>query len=231
VTIARAQERKYVDHKGHATSGGTIPDLAGATLSVMDMALTGFTGGTSIVPINGIAQGSGASQRIGSEAVIDHVTGRVLFTCRSVGASVGTEIWPQRFRYVVFAVRALHGRNPATLIDQLFIDAGSGAGTSTNLLAFRNLEASEDVVVLRDRIVKVEPNALPGTDTGRSQEGMIEFNLDIPKSLQVTKYSGSGNTAADIQGTGLFFALGYHGEGGNTAPELEEHWFRVRFYG
>lgn len=152
-------EKKWYDHSVNQTG---VPDS-----------------GTVVQTINGIAQGTGVSERIGNKITIRNINCRFWFSIDNTSGFIPTTV----MRYIIYVDKQCNGAAaaPADLL------------TGALVGSYRNMDTVDRFQILADKYVVVGPRAYGSTVGGTT------FGTD---GLTMRKFSWKGALQINFGGTG-----------------------------
>lgn len=171
--------------------------------------------GTAGALLNGIAQGSGASERVGNLVNITSLHLRA--SCRNYGLSA-TEPWFVRV-IILYWIQAGGVTTPPT---------ASAFATASDPRTFTNLAYRSAFKVLVDKQVALLPAS--GGSEGGGDKSCLNLNINRFTQLQ-TIYGTTGSGASDIQTGQIWLCLLANQDGVASPPQPSsfKYWCRIRY--
>lgn len=168
---------------------------------------------------NELAQGSGASQRVGRQVKMQSFHSRFYFSSRNPDGEVArvSVFWDMQHNA---------GETLISSPNLIFQDAASFV---SDVFGFRNLSNTKRFIMLYDKAFLIQPQAIfRETSTQAPNHGRwIEIN--IPLKGQTVNYEGTGGTIAEIATGALYMLFQFQGGIGPTTQALVQGTTRVRF--
>jgi len=184
-------ERKYVDH---------IVELVGIGASEGSGTFNPVVGGPVTVPLNGISQGDGASNRDGRVVHFKslQIRGEFIFGPQEEIASGLNYLQAPVVRFVVVMDRQHNATNTPPTWAQVFDTDLTATGNIQNWQAFRLLSNNKRYKILVDKVFSFSNYSIAHTTAIYNRSGMVK-TFNIYRKLPMTaNYTGTENTGAAI---------------------------------
>lgn len=189
----RRQKRRTLTKRVNKLTRLVKTAIETKNIDATDSGTVGTAG--SVVLLNGIAQGDGASNRDGKNVSIRNLDLKMDYTVpSSTTITGGTHV-----RFIVFAAKDNDGTQAAVT------DVLKAADWQENY----NLDNKHNIRILRDRTLTF-PNGnvydVAGTPTTQSVRLYRRMNKTFKRGMKV-RYSGTGVTVADVESNGLYLLM------------------------